>query len=246
MNRLAFMVAGLCLCGAAVAQDTATPTSVEGSNTGVVIKKTQVKSLTSNYQLLVVPVKGHNIAEGDATDDGILLSSMLPPATYSGMTVTIVSCPDTQIAAGTAYNASGSAWDQNPTLPAGTIFWLSPTATNYNLETLADTDAPIVFCGNTNDAAVAAPSSPGVVALGNGSSEPITVASIEGASVGDQIFRISSSSADYTIYECTATSDSAGPTWIKYAKNEQGFTVRVNGGDDLIPAAEAFYIYNRN
>lgn len=242
MKRLAFMVAGLCLCGAAVAQDAAT-TSVEGSNTGVVIKKTQVKSLTSNYQLLVVPVKGHNIAEGDATDDGILLSSMLPPATYNGMTVTIVSCPDIQITAGTAYSASGSAWDQDPTLPAGTIFWLSPTATNYNLETLADTDAPIVFCGNANETGIdwanVSEGAGQMIALGNSTSDAIKISGIP-VKVGAQLFRIKAGSTDYQLYRCIKPRGGA-LGWFEIGLDGSATAV---SADATIPAAEAFFYYN--
>lgn len=245
MNRLAFMVAGLCLCGAAVAQDTtAATTSVEGSNTGVVIKKTQVKSLTSNYQLLVVPVKGHNIAEGDATDDGILLSSMLPPATYNGMTVTIVSCPDANIEEGTAYNASGNAWDQDPTLPAGTIFWLSPNAANYNLETLADTDAPIVFCGNANTtgldwANVTGGGAGQMFALGNSTSDAIKISEIP-VNPGAQLFRIKAGSTDYQLYRCMKP---RGGTlgWFEIGADGSATAVSTEA---TIPAAEAFFYYN--
>lgn len=244
MKRLAFMVAGLCLCGVALAEGTAPTTSVEGSNTGVVIKKTQVKSATSDYQLLVVPVKGHNIAEGDDTTTSVTLGAMFPAASNVGKIVIVIS-GDAQgsyevVASGDGFTwqKDGSSDDAGTTqLPAGTIFWYG---NNVNTVTLNDASDPIVFCGNANTTGVNWSAAVGqMTPLGNSTSDAIQVSAIS-ANPGAQLFRIKAESTDYELYRYRKPLGATDYGWYKLVDG----VFETVSDTDIIPAAEAFYYYN--
>lgn len=230
MNKITLMLAGLCLCGSAMA------VAVDGSNTAVVIKKAQVKSATGNYQLLVVPVKGYDIAAGDDTAEAITLSSMFPANANSGKTVIVVQANG--IVAGTTYTCDGTSWgDTDPALPAGTIFWFGDSATATSTLT-ESTEAPIVFCGNANTTEVNWSAANGqVTPLGNSTSEVITVGAIPGQP-GAQLFRIKQGSAEYETYYYVK------PWKKEYGWNKIGTNGYVSVADETIPAAEAFYFYS--
>lgn len=237
MNKITLMLAGLCLCGAAMA------VAVDGSNTAVVIKKAQVKSATGNYQLLVVPVKGYDIAAGDDTAEAITLSSMFPANANSGKTVIVVQANG--IAAGTTYTCDGASWGgTDPALPAGTIFWFGDSATATSTLT-ESTEAPIVFCGNANTTGVDWSAANGqVTPLGNSTSDAITLSDVPGQN-GAQLFRIKAGASDYEVYRYTTVGNETG--WFKTeisTVNEVPVTAWVSAGTDTIPAAEAFYYYN--
>lgn len=244
MNKITLMLAGLCLCGAAMAQET-TP-SVSGSNTAVVIKKAQVKSATGDYQLLVVPVKGYDITTGNDTEAMIKLSSMLPPDNYADKTVTLVYRPDgTAVRAEDRYTVSTDTngqlqWSEDPELPAGTIFWLglNPNAPTGSATSTENGEAPIVFCGNANTTEVDWSAANGqVTPLGNSTSEVITVGAIPGQP-GAQLFRIKQGSAEYETYYYVK------PWKKEYGWNKIGTNGYVSVADETIPAAEAFYFYS--
>lgn len=207
MNKITLMLAGLCLCGAAMAQGT----SVDGSNTAVVIRKAPVYSADSNYQLLVVPVKALDIT-ASATDTAVSLADMLPPASYLGYKVTPLSADGTsgsvtytatQATDGTTGETTYAWTPSDGTSPAelapGAIFWLkkpASTATGTTLSTggfggfasLATTtestatttdDSPIVFCGQANSKTIDWNSlePDKMIALGNSTSDAIVFGS---------------------------------------------------------------------
>lgn len=243
MNKITLMLAGLCLCGAAMAQET-TP-SVSGSNTAVVIKKAQVKSATGNYQLLVVPVKGYDIAAGDDTEEAITLSSMFPANANSDKTVIVVQANG--IATGTTYTCDGVSWGgTDPALPAGTIFWFGDSATATSTLT-ESTEAPIVFCGNANTTKVNWDAAIGqMTPLGNSTSDAITLSDVPGQD-GAQLFRIKAGASDYEVYRYSTINGVL--RWYKSQRTTaNGFitTTWVDASSDKIPAAEAFYYYNPN
>lgn len=260
MNKITLMLAGLCLCGAAMAQGT----SVDGSNTAVVIRKSPVYSADSNYQLLVVPVKAFDIT-ASATDTAVPLADMLPPASYLGYKVTPLSADGTS--GSVTYTASDTAWtasgDSAAKLAPGTIFWLqkpASTATGTTLSTggfggftsLATTtestaastnDAPIVFCGEANEVTLSWASTQGVVVpMGNSNSAPIKLGDITSAPLGAQIFRITSDSSDYDQYYYTKETKLGDPCWRRRVVTS-GATTWEDATEETIPAAEAFYYY---
>lgn len=253
MKRLAFMVAGLCLCGAAVAQDTATTTSVEGSNTGVVIKKAKVAS-TTGYQFLIVPVKGLNIASGDNTVTNVTLDAMLPHGSYEGCTVQVVNLPEgatggSQLTAeGRLYTAGTGGWtytagdgtanakDGNgDEFPAGTILWLKdPEGTQTRAAS-----AVTVFCGNANTTEVDWSAAVGqMTPLGNSTSDAIQISTIS-ANPGAQLFRIKEGAADYDQYRYVKPFGK--PLGWYRLDSVEGFVAVER--TEVIPSAEAFYYY---
>lgn len=258
MNRLAFMVAGLCLCGAAVAQDAAT-TSLEGSNTGVVIKKAKVAS-TTGYQFLIVPVKGLNIASGDNTVTNVTLDAMLPHGSYEGCTVQVVNLPEGATggspltAVGRSYTAGTAGWTytagdgttdttngNKDEFPSGTILWLKdPEGTQTRAAS-----AVTVFCGNANKTEVDWSAAIGqMTPLGNSTSDAIQISTVPGQN-GAQLFRIKDGASDYEVYRYTTVGQETG--WFKTeisTVNGVPVTAWVSAGTDTIPAAEAFYYYN--
>lgn len=269
MNKITLMLAGLCICGAAMAQGT----SVDGSNTAVVIRKAPVYSKDSNYQLLVVPVKALDIT-ASATDTAVPLADMLPPASYQGYKVTplnadgtsgSVTYTATQVTDGgeTTYAWTPSDRTSPAELAPGTIFWLqkpASTATGTTLSTggfggfasLATTtestaastnDAPIVFCGEANEVTLSWASTQGVVVpMGNSNSAPIKLGDITSAPLGAQIFRITSDSSDYDQYYYTKETKFGDPCWRRRVVTSDATTWE-DATEETIPAAEAFYYY---
>lgn len=260
MNKITLMLAGLCLCGAAMAQGT----SVDGSNTAVVIRKSPVYSAGSNYQLLVVPVKAFDIT-ASATDTAVPLADMLPPASYQSYTVTPLNADGTS--GSVTYTASDAGWTASDgsaaKLAPGTIFWLqkpASTATGTTLSTggfggfasLATTtestaastnDAPIVFCGEANEVTLSWASTQGVVVpMGNSNSAPIKLGDITSAPLGAQIFRITSDSSDYDQYYYTKETKFGDPCWRRRVVTSDATTWE-DATEETIPAAEAFYYY---
>ena len=271
MNKITLMLAGLCICGSAMAQGT----SVDGSNTAVVIRKAPVYSKDSNYQLLVVPVKALDIT-ASATDTAVPLADMLPPASYQGYKVTplnaggtsgSVTYTATQTTGDTSEETTYAWTPSDSTSPAelapGTIFWLqkpASTATGTTLSTggfggftsLATTtestaastnDAPIVFCGEANEVTLSWASTQGVVVpMGNSNSAPIKLGDITSAPLGAQIFRITSDSSDYDQYYYTKETKVGDPCWRRRVVTSDATTWE-DATEETIPAAEAFYYY---
>lgn len=270
MNKITLMLAGLCLCGAAMAQGT----SVDGSNTAVVIRKSPVYSAGSNYQLLVVPVKAFDIT-ASATDTAVPLADMLPPASYQSYTVTplnddgtsgSVTYTATQTTGDTSEETTYAWTPSDRTSPAelapGTIFWLqkpASTATGTTLSTggfggfasLATTtestatttgDPPIVFCGQANGAEIAWESvgTGKVIALGNSTSDAIQISAIP-TKAGAQLFRIKAGSTDYELYRVLWKTDSL--KWCKMVVDGTNTSWTLVGDLETIPSAEAFYYY---
>lgn len=264
MNKITLMLAGLCLCGAAVAQGTTATTSVEGSNTGVVIKKTEVVS-SNGYQMLVVPVKGYDIAGGQDSTKSVTLGEMLPPASNNGRSVLVLGVPENAQSgvtiANRRYTSNGTEWmyagttggsddteGTDDAFPAGTIFWLSEsgvTPPTDAIQTLAAGDT-IVFCGTSNDAGLTLVGTSGqVVALGNSTSGSVTLGSLSGASLGDQIFRVQNGTTEYQIYQYVSTKSSGWkPQWHKLVVSGTQTSLQ-DASEEEIPAAEAFYFYTR-
>lgn len=259
MNKITLMLAGLCLCGAAMAQGT-TP-SVPGSNTAVVIKKTPVYSAESNYQLLIVPVKGFDITGADQNKP-VEIAGMFPPSAYDGYIITTLGeSPAT-------YECDGSKWGEsdtdNPTLAAGTIFWLKKPSTSgatisaslsaFGAVTpLTDTattlaDDSIVICGSHNESTIDWSSTGGqVIPLGNSTSDAISFSQIP-TSVNAQLFRIKAGSTDYELYRVLWNDDTNERTWHKRIVTQQDGAAPNTSwvpveSTDSIPAAEAFYYY---
>lgn len=258
MNKITLMLAGLCLCGAAMAQGT----SVDGSNTAVVIRKSPVYSVGSNYQLLVVPVKAFDIT-ASATDTAVPLADMLPPASYQSYTVTPLNADGTS--GSVTYTASDAGWAASDgsaaKLVPGTIFWLkkpASTVTGTSLSTggfasLATTtestattaDPSIVFCGQANEVPLSWEGTQGVVVpMGNSNSAPIKLGDITSAPLGAQIFRITADSSEYQIYTRAVNNGKEG-WYVRAIDNSQSFPIFSWTTADAvtIPAAEAFYYY---
>lgn len=247
MNKITLMLAGLCLCGSAMA------VAVDGSNAAAVIKKTPVYSAESNYQLLIVPVKGFDITGADQNKP-VEIAGMFPPSAYDGYIITTLGeSPAT-------YECDGSKWGEsdtdNPTLAAGTIFWLKKPSTGgatisaslsaFGAVTpLTDTattlaDDSIVICGSQNESTIDWSSTGGqVIPLGNSTSDAISFSQIP-TTVNAQLFRIKAGSTDYQLYRCMKP---RGGTlgWFEIGADGSATAVSTEA---TIPAAEAFFYYN--
>ena len=234
MNKITLMLAGLCLCGSAMA------VAVDGSNAAAVIKKTPVYSAESNYQLLIVPVKGFDITGADQNKP-VEIAGMFPPSAYDGYIITTLGeSPAT-------YECDGSKWGEsdtdNPTLAAGTIFWLlsafgAVTPLTDTATTLADDS--IVICGSQNESTIDWSSTGGqVIPLGNSTSDAISFSQIP-TTVNAQLFRIKAGSTDYQLYRCMKP---RGGTlgWFEIGADGSATAVSTEA---TIPAAEAFFYYN--
>lgn len=250
MNKITLMLAGLCICGSAMA------VAVDGSNTAAVIKKTPVYSAKTNYQLLIVPVKGFDITGADQNKP-VEIAGMFPPSAYDGYIITTLGeSPAT-------YECDGSKWGgsdtDNPTLAAGTIFWLKKPSTSgatisaslsaFGAVTpLTDTattlaDDSIVICGSHNESTIDWSSTGGqVIPLGNSTSDAIRLGDVTGVPLGAQIFRITSDSSDYDQYYYTKETKFGAPCWRRRVVTS-GATTWKDATEETIPAAEAFYYY---
>lgn len=217
--------------------------SVEGNNTAVVIRKNVVKSDTG-WQFLCVPVDGLAI---DGSNDGeIALSTLLPPATLDNGTE--VKIDDK------TYTVDKGAWDSDPTLPGGTIFWVKapnaeetkPIVSSLAAVLMGDAvtidetpPSPIVFCGQDRTRTQQAWNALGagsITALKNDSSVAITLNEAAELDDGetrtnDQIMTIQEGSAEYKSYFYR------GSKWY----SGKGVMKPVEGA--VIAPGEAFYYY---
>ncbi len=259
-----FYIGVICLLAASL-QAEADSVSVSGGNTVAIVKKAEIASATG-WQLLVVPVKGMNIAEGNNPTSHQTLAALLPPAEYEGYSVTVVSVPSTTAKEGVTLTASGytySVSDSNWTtttqgasatdvFPSGTILWLKkPVTQAVSLlsapKTQGDDDSTsiLLFFGNSNGTATL-PSATGgkVIAFGNDSTATLKINAIN-APAGAQLFRIQAGKTTYERYYRVNVRGAL--QWRKLVERKIGedtvTSEQVVGDTEEIAAAEAYYYY---
>jgi hypothetical protein len=219
--------------------------TVDGNNTAVVIKKTPIAT-PNNYQLLIVPVKGFDIAKGPEAKS-IALKELLPPSSSSYPTGTVV-----YAAAGDDKNryvvveiGGSKVWadEDTPTIEAKNATY--DPRTPFWLQTNGKVTDPTIFCGELLDEDVTITPKAGEMQLfGNATSNEILISRIACGEAdgefdsGDTIFALNGTS-DYEQYIYSTTARS----WTKRVPDV--VQMQPVGASDVFPAGAAAYFYRK-
>ena len=244
----------LCTCGALLAgvSMAAAEVSVTGNNTAVVIQKDVVKSLTSNFQFLCVPVKGFDIS-GKGAASNSTVGDLLPPATMgANAQLTVTKKGETTAKTYKVEQPAGESaphWyestlaksgkvsvDDTLTLGCGDIFWLQ-----------SETSEKTVFCGEDYNAQPDTlvgieTSSAGMVQAGNAGAEPLIISKVFNETnfnltqFKTRLFVLQNGSDSYKQYHYTSKG------WL--TAKPGSMSLQPVDDTDVIASGEAFYIQN--